>query len=189
MIGLQLADLLAQIDFAFQPLRGERGDVQAVVVKDGVEKFEALVVEELGDFVTDKAALLQASDVRLEGQGLVAAAHVEAGNVESYARAHASRTGRGIGAGRQAGFEFQAESVGEGVTLGFLHLNQNIFLRIGAFGILHGGVDLAENAEVIQLALGIEQVLLAERLAGNYLNFALHHEVAGVVEPGDHAPG
>ena len=59
MIELLLADLLAKIDFAFQPLRGEGGDVETVVVEDGVEDLEAVVVEELGNFVTDEAALLQ----------------------------------------------------------------------------------------------------------------------------------
>ena len=81
--------------------------------------------------------------------------------------------------------EFQADAVGEGVALGLLHLHQNVFLRVGALGILHGSVDLAEDAEVIELALRIEEILLAERLAGSYLNLALHDVVASMVEPGD----
>ena len=48
MIRLLLADLLAEIDFAFLPLRGEGGDVQAVVVKDGVEDLEAVLIKSLG---------------------------------------------------------------------------------------------------------------------------------------------
>ena len=181
-----LADLLAQIDFAFQALRGEGGDVQAVVVEDGVEELEAVVVEELGDLVTDQAALLETSDVGLEGQGLIAAGDIEAGDIEFDAGTDAGGSGGSVGAGGQAGFEFQAEAVGEGVALGFLHLDENIFLRIGALGILDGGIDLAEDAEIVELALRVEEVLLAERLAGNFLNFALHDVVAGVIESGDH---
>ena len=90
------------------------------------------------------------------------------------------------GSGGQAGFEFQAEAVGEGVALGFLHLDENIFLRVGALGILDGGIDLAEDAEIVELALSIEKILLAEGLAGRYLNFALHHVVAGVHRVRDH---
>src|SRR4029077_2029723 len=53
-------------------------------------------------------------------------------------------------------------------------------------GILYSSVDLAEDAEVIEVALGSEQILLAERLAGSYLNLALHDVVTGVIEPRDH---
>ena len=86
----------------------------------------------------------------------------------------------------QAGFEFQTEAIGEGVAFGFLHLDQNIFLGVGAVGILHGSIDLAEDAKVVEPALGIKKISLAERLAGNHLNFALHDVVAGVVETCDH---
>src|SRR5579871_1841096 len=76
-IGSKLADLLSQINFALQPLRGKCRDVEAVVIKDRVVKFQTLVVEKFGYLVADQSPLLQAPYVRLEGQGLVAAAHVE----------------------------------------------------------------------------------------------------------------
>jgi len=66
VIGLLLADLLAEIDFSFQTLRGEGGDVETVVIEGSVEKLKAVTVEELGDFVTDEAALLEAANVGLE---------------------------------------------------------------------------------------------------------------------------
>ena len=58
MVELLLSDLLAKIDFAFQALRGEGFDVETVVVKDGIEKFKAVIVQELGDFITNEATLL-----------------------------------------------------------------------------------------------------------------------------------
>ena len=102
--------MLAQINFALPALGGEGGDVETVVVKDGVEKLEAVVVEELGDFVTDEAALLQASDMRLEGQGLVAAADVQAGNIESDAGAYAGGAGGSSGSGRAGRFRIPDRS-------------------------------------------------------------------------------
>ena len=97
VIRLLLADLLAEIDFTFLPLRGESGNIQTVVVEDGVEDLEAVVVEELRNFVTNEAALLQASYVGLEGQGLIPAADVEAGDIEPNTGAHAGGAGRRTG--------------------------------------------------------------------------------------------
>src|SRR5271156_5383779 len=97
MIELRLADLLAEIDFAFLALRRERCNVQTVVVKNGEEDLEAVLIEELGNFVANEATLLQAPNVGLEGQGLVSAADVEAGDIESHARAHASGARRRTG--------------------------------------------------------------------------------------------
>src|SRR5580658_1601269 len=107
-----LADLLAEIDFAFLALRGKGGNIETVVVKDGVEDLEAVLIEELGNFVTDQAALLQAAYVGLEGQGLIPAADVEAGDIESDTGAHASRACGRTGPRGEAGFEFQTEAVG-----------------------------------------------------------------------------
>ena len=86
MIDLLLSDLLAKIDLAFQTLRGESGDVETVVVEDGKEELEAVIVEDFGDFITDQTALLEGSNVGLEGEGLVAAAYVETSDVKSNAR-------------------------------------------------------------------------------------------------------
>src|SRR5258708_15514166 len=83
MVDLLFSNLLPQIDLAFQSLRRESGHIKTVVVKGGVEEFEAVIVEELGDFVTDQATLLKAANVGLEDQGLVAATHIQAGDVKS----------------------------------------------------------------------------------------------------------
>ncbi len=178
--------MLPEIDLAFQPLGGESGDVKTVVVKRGVEDLEAVIVEKLGNFIADKTALLKASNVGLEDQSLIPAAHVEAGDIESHAGTDAGGSGRGAGSGGQAGFKFQSEAVGKGVALGFLRLHENVLLRVGAIGILDGSVDLVEDAEVVELTLSLKEVLLAEGLAGNYLNLALHNVVAGVIEPSNH---
>ncbi len=89
MIGLLFPDLLAEIDLAFQPLRGERGHVQTVVVKNGVKKFQTVIIKEFGDFVTDETPLLQPPHVRLEDQGLIPASHVKTRNIESNPGTHA----------------------------------------------------------------------------------------------------
>src|SRR5262249_34475715 len=58
-----IADLLAQADFSFQALRGERCDIQAVVVEDRVNEFELVVIKQLRDRVADEPPLLQSADV------------------------------------------------------------------------------------------------------------------------------
>jgi len=161
-------------------------DVEAVVVKGGVKNLELSVVEELGNFIAEQAPLLQASHVGLESQGLVAAIDIEAGDIQTYAGAHARRAGGVAGAGGQTSFKFQAGIVGKGVALGFLDLNHNILLRVRTLRILHRGIDLAEDAKVVKFALSIEQILLAEGLAGRNLNLALHYVWAGVIEAADH---
>lgn len=185
MIDLLFSDLLAKIDFALETLRRESGDVETVVVEDCEKELEAVTVEDFGDFITDQTALLKASDVGLEDEGLVAAANVEAGDIKSHAGTNAGRAGWRAGTGRQARCEFQADAVGEGVAFSLLYLDENILLRVGAAGILNGRVDLAEDTKIIELALCSQKILLAEGLSRNHLNFALHHVVAGVVEPSD----
>src|SRR5271165_4965565 len=69
-------ELLPQVDLAFQPLRSERRHIQTVVVENRVDQLELVVVQQLGNGVTDQPTLLQAPDVRLEGQGLVAPGYV-----------------------------------------------------------------------------------------------------------------
>ena len=77
------------------------------------------------------------------------------------------------------------KAISEGIALGFLQLDKNVLLGIGARGILYGRIDLVEDAEVIEFALRIKKILLAERLAGNFLDLALHDEVARVIEAAD----
>ena len=51
---------------------------------------------------------------------------------------------------------------------------------------MDGSIDLTEDAKVVELALGVEEILLAERLSGSDLDFALDDVFAGVVEARDH---
>ncbi len=116
----------------------------------------------------------------LKGERLVAAAYVQPGHVKLNSWAHACRALRCGGAGRLASLKFQSQPVSEGVALGLLHLHQNIFLRIGSLRILHRRIHLAEDAEIVEPGLGVEQILLAERVSVMHLQFALHDVVAGV---------
>jgi len=129
------------------------------------------VVKQFRYCVADEAALLQPTDVGLEGYRLVAAAEVKAGHVETNPRACTSpalrRTGwlRRISAPRSArwlaGLKFKPHSISKGITLGFLHLDQNILLRIGPFRILHRRIHLAEDAQIVEFGLRVQKILLA----------------------------
>src|SRR5579863_403001 len=96
----------------------------------------------------------------LEGQSLIPAQEIEPGHIkpDSWAK---SRSALRAGCSR---LEFQSDSVSEGVALRLLHLNQDIFLRVGAVGILHRGIHLAENAQIVEPGLSVEHPLLAEWL-------------------------
>ncbi len=92
------------------------------------------------------------------------------------------------GAGRLTGLELQSQTVGEGVALRLLHLDQNILQGIGALRILHRGIHLAEDAQIVEPGLGVEQALLADGVSRVHLQFALHHVVARMLGSGNHDP-
>src|ERR1700722_3300879 len=182
LIGFQPSKLLAQIDFSFQSLRGESGDVEAVVVERSEEKSEILVVQKLGNLVADQAALLQGSHMRLEGKRLIAAANVKTSDIELDTGTDPGTSGGRISSGWKAGGEFQACTVSEGIAFSLLYLNQDILFGIGTGGVLNRTVDLAEDSEIVEFGLRIQNVLLAQRTAGYYLNFTLHNVIASVLQ-------
>ena len=56
------------------------------------------------------------------------------------------------------GLELETDAVIEGVAIRFARRDQNILARLGAIGVLDGGVDLLEKAEVVEAALALEHV-------------------------------
>ena len=66
------------------------------------------------------------------------------------------------------GLEFQTQTVVEGIALGLLNVDQNIFIRLVAIGVLHSRVHLVEESQVIEVALRVQHVLLAQRGLRNY---------------------
>ena len=95
--------------------------------------------------IADECPPLQASVVGFEQQGLVTPAQVDAGHVERHSRTH---TGAALRLRRQAGLaaglHLQSDSVTEGPALGFFQLEDDIFFRRHAFGILHRHIHFIE---------------------------------------------
>src|ERR1700736_2104099 len=107
----------------------------------------------------------------LEGNGLVASAEVQTSHIKTDPRAYTRCALRRARPRWLAGLKFEPKAVGKGIAVGLPHLDENIFLRIGPFGILHRRIHLAENAEVVEFGLRIQKILLAQRIAFVNLDF------------------
>ena len=75
--------------------------------------------------------------------------------------------------------KFETYSIVEGVTFGFLHFNQNILARLGSFRVLHRGIHLAEDAEIVKFLLALEHIALTHGIARGDLKFVLHDVWSG----------
>src|SRR6202022_460318 len=102
-------------------------------------------VEPAWSVIADQAPLLQASDIGLEGDGVIAAPEVEPGHAKRNARAD-SRLSQGLAGirARLSRLEFQSQAVVKRVALGLLYVDQHIFFPVAAFRVLHRRVHLAE---------------------------------------------
>src|ERR1043166_2454611 len=75
-----------------------------------------------------------------------------------------------------SGLQFQAEAVGEGITLCFFHLEQHVLFRRVALGILNCRVHFCEEAHVVEPPLAFKYLRLAERVARAQLQLAIHNK-------------
>src|SRR5579864_1388973 len=75
---------------------------------------------------------------------------------------------------RLAGLEFESATIIKGVALGFAQLHKNVLTGLNAIGILHRRIHLAENAEVIQFLLGVQEAALAQRVSRLDLQLTVH---------------
>ena len=122
----------------------------------------------------------------LKSQCLVAPANVQPRHIKLNSGTYScGPLGRGR-ARRLACLELQSNSVSKRIALGLLHLHQNILLRIGSLRILHGRIHLAEDPQIVEPGLRVEQILLAQRFALVHLQFALYDVVARMFGSGHH---
>ena len=71
---------------------------------------------------------------------------------------------RAIGGGG-AGLRLEADAVDDVPAAGLVELEEDVFAGLIACRVLNGGGDLIEESEVVELALGIEELCLIEGLA------------------------
>src|SRR2546430_14987816 len=117
--------------------------------------------------------------MRLKRNALISAGKVETCHVKTDPRADAGFAFLSLSPGWLTGLELEPQAVGERVAVGFPHVDQNIFLGIRALRVLHGGIHLTEDSQVIEPGLRNQHILLAERLVRVQSNFALHYVTAG----------
>src|SRR5712692_1446939 len=154
------ADDLLGLHRTFQTLGSKGGDIERIVVERGEREPPIRAVEPTRGVVTDKAALLQAAYVALEGNGVVAATKVKTGHAKRHARAHSGLSQTLVG----ASLKLQSQAVTEGVTLGFLRFHEDVLFPLIPLGILHRGIHLAEDTEAVQALLRLQHVDLAQRI-------------------------
>src|SRR5208337_4143132 len=175
---------LRNLHRALQTFRGEGGDVYGVVVKCGGGEAKVVEVQDRGDIVTDERLLLQAAEGTLHGDRLMTTAHVDAADAERHHGADAGFSEGLVGAvGGLSSLEFETGAVIEGVAIGFVHRDHHVLARLGAVGVLDGRVHLLEKAEVVEAALTLQHVLLAQGSAWLHPDCAAGDSGPGMVQP------
>ena len=110
-------------------------------------------------------------------------ADVDAVDPEGHHRTDAGLSQRLIGSDRGlSGLELETDSVIEGVTIGLARGDQHVLARFGTLRILNGSVHLFEEADVVEAALALQHVLLAQGRAGLHPHFPAGNTGAGVVQ-------
>src|SRR4029077_7067198 len=100
-------------------------------------------VQQFGDVVTDEPSLLQAADVGLHGEGLVAPPHIDTADAERHSRTDAGLPEWLLGPEwGLSGLKFDAHAVIEGIAIRFARRNQHVLARLGALGVLDGCIHL-----------------------------------------------
>src|SRR5215470_2826393 len=113
---------------------------------------------------------------------MVATAKIQASDVKRNTRANAGLTLWGGAACGLAGLYLQAESIIKGVPLGLTHLEIDIFVAGFAVRILNRHIHLIKDAHIVEAALRIQHVALAEGLARVDLHLTFHHERTSKVQ-------
>src|SRR5205809_3997004 len=145
----RLADFLLGLNRPFQSFRSECCDVNSIVVKGRKGKPPARAVEPSRRVIAQKAALLQASGIRFESDGMVAAAKVKPRDAKRNARAYPGLAQRlSCADSRLTGLKFKSQPVIERVAFGFLHVDEHVLLQLIAFWIFVRGILLAENSQI-----------------------------------------
>ena len=85
--------------------------------------------------------------------------------------------------GGLSGLELETAAVIEGVAIGLARRDQHVLPRLGAVRVLDGRVHLLEQAEVVEAALALQHLLLAQRRARLHPHFPAGDSGAGVAQP------
>ena len=127
--------------------------------------------------------MLQAPHVSLESDGLIPSAKVQPRNVKGNPRADA-RGALGLVAAdtRLSRLKFEAQPVIKGVTLSFMNVYQNILVRFGSTWILYGGINFVKNPQIIETALSVKHILLAQRRLRYDLQLSVNDIRSSVVQ-------
>ena len=127
--------------------------------------------------------MLQTAQVSLEDDGVIETAEIQASDLEGNPWADTGHALRNcLASGRLPGLHFQSHPVFKCVTPGFADVDQYILGGIFSVRVLDGGIDLAEDAEIVQRRLRVEHVFLAQGAGWSYFEFSMHHVRTGVHE-------
>src|SRR5580765_6681302 len=116
---------------------------------------------------------------------MVATAKVQARNIERHTGAD---PGASLGIGVTvplAGLYLKPKAVIKGVAPRFRELEIHFFTGSITFRVLHCYAHFIEDSHVIEAALGIEHLALAQAIAGTDLDFTLHDKRPRVIHAGN----
>src|SRR6185437_11301713 len=170
---------------AFQPLGRESPNVIGLLVKGCEVERKLFRIKQARRLISNQRQLFQIAVTALEGDRMVASAEIEPRHVKRYSSANAGGTLRVRHSAGLPGLHFQAKAVIKSVAPRFRNLEVEIFVGGIAVRVLHRYIDFVKNSQIIEAALGIEHLALAQSVTAADPDFTLHHERTGIVKPGN----
>src|SRR5256885_6286175 len=81
--------------------------------------------------------------------------------------------------------EFKARSIIKRIALRLLDADQHVLSRLNALRILHRGIDLTENAQIVKFLLSAQKIALTQRIGRLYLQFVVDDVRPRIFPSGD----
>src|SRR5271157_5686071 len=151
------AEALGELGGGFRARKVEGADVARAFVQAGKGDGEVVGAPKARPRIVKEGALIESGNARAQADVVADAPEVVAGDIEREARREAGGSGGSIQAIVAAAdaAELGANADGQRIAAGFLHLVEDVFVVGRAVGVLNGGVDAGEDAQVVETALGL----------------------------------
>jgi len=127
------------------------------------------MVTEPGEKVAENATLLDRRDASPQADGMAEAKEVQTRHIEGHAGAEAGGSSRHVEAGRAAANtgEFGAQTSIEHISLGFVHVIDDVLVLLLAVRILNRHIHLGKDPEIVETPLRVGHAEGRKRVAGS----------------------
>src|SRR5208282_4190300 len=157
----------------------EGADVARLVGEGDELEVPVAEVQKLRRAVFQQGAVLEGASAGFELEGLGAAEKVVPSQLQDSPRGEGQGGGRGA-VGTVQGLDFEAGAVAQGEALALLDVDQHGLFAFVALGIFRGDGHVVEDAEIVEFALGGDNVAFAQGRLGFQLDSPANDLEAGV---------